>query len=112
MAKKISELTPLLGSTFAADDQFVMVDKSVGETKRVDSDEVTTGLGLIGFPSMVVTGNLYFGGSTVFITSGAGTPEGSVTAPVGSLFTRTDGGAGTTLYVKESGASNTGWVAK
>ena len=44
--------------------------------------------------------------------SGAGTPEGSVTAPVGSLYTRTDGGSGTTLYVKESGAGNTGWVAK
>ena len=45
-------------------------------------------------------------------TSGAGTPEGAVTAPVGSLFTRTDGGASTTLYVKESGTGNTGWVAK
>ena len=44
--------------------------------------------------------------------TGAGTPEGVVTAPVGSLFTRTDGGANTTLYVKESGAGNTGWVAK
>lgn len=33
-------------------------------------------------------------------------------APVGSLFTRTDGGASTTLYVKESGTGNTGWVAK
>jgi hypothetical protein len=45
-------------------------------------------------------------------TSGVGTPEGVVTAPIGSMFTRTDGGANTTLYVKESGASNTGWVAK
>ena len=45
-------------------------------------------------------------------SSGAGTPEGSVTAVVGSLFSRTDGGAGTSLYVKESGAGNTGWVAK
>ena len=43
---------------------------------------------------------------------GAGTPEGAVTAPVGSLYTRTDGGANTTLYVKESGAGNTGWIAK
>lgn len=45
-------------------------------------------------------------------TSGSGTPEGSVTAPVGSLYSRTDGGTGTTLYVKESGTGNTGWVAK
>lgn len=45
-------------------------------------------------------------------TSGVGTPEGAVTAPIASLYTRTDGGAGTTLYVKESGSGNTGWVAK
>lgn len=44
--------------------------------------------------------------------SGAGTPQGVVTAPIGALFTRTDGGAGTTLYVKESGVGNVGWVPK
>lgn len=46
------------------------------------------------------------------VRSGTGTPESVVTAPVGTLFTRTDGGAGTTLYVKESGTGNTGWVGK
>ena len=46
------------------------------------------------------------------LRAGVGTPEGSVTAPVGSLYMQTDGGAGTTLYVKESGTGNTGWVAK
>lgn len=45
-------------------------------------------------------------------TWGAGTPEGAVAASVGTLYLRTDGGAGTTLYVKESGTGNTGWVAK
>jgi hypothetical protein len=43
---------------------------------------------------------------------GAGTPEGSVTAGVGSVYQRTNGGANTSLYVKESGTGNTGWVAK
>lgn len=47
-----------------------------------------------------------------FIMWGTGSPEGVVTGPVGSLFSRVDGGAGTTLYVKESGSSTTGWVAK
>lgn len=56
--------------------------------------------------------NVRPGAGTAIWTSGTGTPEGNVTAPVGSLFTRTDGGAGSTLYVKESGAGNTGWVAK
>jgi hypothetical protein len=45
-------------------------------------------------------------------TSAPDSPEGVVTALVGSLYTRTNGGAGTTLYVKESGTGNTGWVAK
>ena len=46
------------------------------------------------------------------IYSGTNTPEGAVTATVGSLFLRTNGGAGSTLYVKESGSGNTGWVGK
>jgi hypothetical protein len=43
---------------------------------------------------------------------GLGSPENALSAPVGSIYTRRDGGAGTTLYVKESGSGNTGWVAK
>lgn len=43
---------------------------------------------------------------------GTGSPEGVVTAPVGSMWSRTDGGAVTSLYVKESGTGSTGWVAK
>lgn len=42
---------------------------------------------------------------------GTGSPEGSVVAGVGSVYHRTDGGAATSLYVKESGSGNTGWVA-
>lgn len=47
----------------------------------------------------------------VRITSGSGSPEGVVTAPVGTTYHRTDGGTGTTVYIKESGTGNTGWVA-
>lgn len=46
------------------------------------------------------------------VISGTGSPEGAVTAPVGIIYLRDDGGAGTTLYVKESGTGNTGWAAK
>jgi hypothetical protein len=45
-------------------------------------------------------------------TSDATSPEGVYAAPVGSIFSRTNGGAGTSFYVKESGTGNTGWVAK
>lgn len=44
--------------------------------------------------------------------TGAGTPEAVHTAAPGSIFHRTDGGAGTGLYVKETGVGNVGWVAK
>ncbi|WP_025683745.1 phage tail protein [Paenibacillus maysiensis] len=43
--------------------------------------------------------------------SGNGSPEGAITAPVGSLYRRWDGGPSSTLYVKESGAGNIGWRA-
>jgi hypothetical protein len=45
-------------------------------------------------------------------TAGNGSPEGVVTANKGSTYRRFDGGAATCFYVKESGAGNTGWVAK
>lgn len=45
-------------------------------------------------------------------TSGTGSPEGSVTASSGALYTNISGGSGTTLYVKETGTGNTGWVGK
>lgn len=48
----------------------------------------------------------------VHMTSSTGSPEGVKTASVGSMYLRSDGGAGTTLYIKESGSGNTGWVAK
>ena len=59
-----------------------------------------------------MTGGLTFGASGPTLSWGTGSPETVVTAPVGSLYLRTDGGAGTSLYVKESGSGNTGWVGK
>ncbi len=44
---------------------------------------------------------------------GAGSPLNNVVADVGTLYMRTDGGAGTTLYVKEGNSGTAlGWVAK
>ena len=44
--------------------------------------------------------------------SGTGSPEGALVAPIGSLYVDTAGSTGTTLYIKEAGTGNTGWVAK
>lgn len=46
------------------------------------------------------------------IRTGAGSPEAAITAPIGTLYLRTDGSTSTTLYVKTSGSGNTGWTAK
>lgn len=63
---------------------------------------------------VTAAGRIHFGATTSSpgIMSGSGTPEGAVTAPVGSMFLRSDGGAGTSLYIKETGTGNTGWVGK
>lgn len=50
-------------------------------------------------------------GTSIVVLSGNGTPEGAVTAPVGSMFLRGNGAAGTVVYFKETGSGNTGWVA-
>lgn len=48
--------------------------------------------------------------NTCWVQTGAGTPEGAVVGSICDLFLRTDGGSGSTLYVKEAGAANnTGW---
>lgn len=57
-------------------------------------------------------GTTYSGIQSLYQRWGSGSPESAVSAPVGAIYHRTDGGAGTSLYVKESGTGNTGWVAK
>lgn len=54
----------------------------------------------------------YFGSvNSVSHTTGSGSPEGVVTAPVGSEYVNTAGTAGAIKYAKKSGTGNTGWVA-
>ena len=56
-------------------------------------------------PASLSTGSLW--------SSGTGDPNGVIVGSPGDLFSRTDGGAGTSFYVKESGVgTNTGWVGK
>ncbi len=62
----------------------------------------------------IIAPQIYAGvsGNACVIRSGAGSPESAVTGNVCDLYLRTDGGASTTMYIKESGTGNTGWVAK
>lgn len=68
--------------------------------------------GLLAAGSLSGTSYVQTGSGTTRWYAGTGSPEGVVTATVGSLYSRTDGGAGTSLYVKETGSGNTGWAAK
>lgn len=74
-----------------------------GSNSLVPLDLVVTGF-------LSALGAMSVGGRT--IRSAGGDPNGVYSASVGSLFLRSNGGASTTLYVKESGTGNTGWVAK
>lgn len=57
------------------------------------------------------TADRYYLGSTSgpFWTSGDGDPENVLTAPAGSIYSRTDGNGTKTLYVKTTVSGNTGW---
>lgn len=98
------------GVTFVAYNDLLQICRGINANGTADPNvvmvEVPMGTRIWDFKA----GIKLAGGPT--ITSGSNTPEGAVTAPVGSLFTRTNGGANTTLYVKESGTGNTGWIAK
>ena len=77
------------------------------------SDGTTVQLQARQAPHSSLRGALQFQSAGPIWTTCTGTPEGVVSAPVGSMCTREDGGAGTTLYIKESGGTgNTGSVAK
>lgn len=74
--------------------------KTVEETRRwlqQELDKISNALGIINERKVM---------------SGNGSPASAVAAPPGSLYVDLAGGAGTTLYVKESAYDDTGWVAK
>lgn len=102
-----------IGVSAATDD--IIVGSAAGDslfrTQGGGAKFSTNSGGAIGFEVIAANGGVKLNNGPVW-KSGTGSPEGVVTAPVGSFYSRTDGGAATSFYVKESGASNTGWVAK
>lgn len=73
-------------------------------------DSVTGSINQVGWSGFVRIGfNAGTFGSNLF--EGSGSPEGVVTARIGSVYLNTAGGAGSTWYYKESGTGNTGWIA-
>lgn len=80
-------------------------------TSRPDGDNTrTSGSSSYRYSASYAVKRMYTG--TLGDFYGAGSPEGVLAASIGSTYRRTDGGPGTTFYVKESGTDKTGWVAK
>lgn len=115
----------VLVATGGGPDQWFVLREPGGNQKgfRVSGGgtlQVMNNAGSVSVLNVTDTGNLQLPVSGAYIEyqtgqrdlAGSGTPEGVVTAPVGSTYRRTNGGAGTSFYVKESGTGNTGWVAK
>lgn len=88
--------------TAPADSVYVADGSGSGIWQKINSSMVDTG----DF-DYVSTGDL-----SAVLKVGTGTPEGNVSASVGTLYLRLDGSTDTTLYVKETGTGTTGWVAK
>jgi len=87
---------------------------TIGTTGHLTPGAATTyNIGSASLPinDLTIGGKLYWTGSTIFDWSGSGSPEGVVTAGIGSVYRRTNGSTGTTFYIKESGTGNTGWSA-
>jgi hypothetical protein len=89
-------------------------DAITGPTTITGATTIVGATGITG--SLTVTGDLGTTGDILIdaakaVIRGAGSPEGAVAAPIGCIYERTNGGTSTSIYVKESGTGNTGWVA-
>lgn len=93
--------TMLTGINLADDDGACVEVTCIGNQF---SNNITTPISWPAVP-VLIGGNRGTGG----VYSLSGSPEGVVTEVVGAIATNRSGGAGTTLYVKESGTGNTGW---
>jgi hypothetical protein len=101
-AAESSAATALAGHVAGSDPHPVYLQQSEGDARYRELSDPVTYTEITGKPAALA-----------LIFSGTGTPEGSVAAGIGATYHRTDGGAGTCFYVKESGgSSNSGWVAK
>lgn len=81
---------------------------------ELTSERLQTHEGMIELNRMLNTlFNLVAGdGENRRVFSGVGSPEGVVSAGIGSIYMRVDGAASSSMYVKESGTASTGWTAK
>lgn len=81
---------------------------------ELTKDSITTHDGVTELSRMLrfLYDNVAGDGETVRVYRGYGSPLNTVSAGIGSIYMRLDGGASTSIYIKESGTDGSGWVAK
>lgn len=91
----------------------VSVDSSGNATFIITHEDYPTRLTTFRVNGYISSTNeIYPQNTNAGIFAGTGSPEGAVAASPGAIYLNNSGGVGTSLYVKESGAGNTGWVGK
>lgn len=119
-----SDTTKVTGPASATDNALVRFDGTGGKTVQnsgitVDDSDNISGIGTIGSGAVTSSGAVQAAAASGFVVgssgprimSGTNSPEGVVTAPVGSRRIRTDGNTlGAFEYQKRSGTGSTGWV--
>lgn len=103
--------------TNSSDGVFVLLDNAGTNFGRLQFGGTTSSFPALKRSSATIQARLaddsdFAAVQSLYQRFGSGSPESVVTAPVGAIYHRTDGGANTSLYVKESGSGNTGWIAK
>ena len=119
---QIGEISIVSNSVRGAENGIVFEDKGflrppVCALNRIAEDVDHPLVGISNVKRMVVGGATSKGNEkdaygTGRLIAGLGNPEGHIVGNVGDIFQRLDGGSGSTLYVKEMGNDEMGWVPK
>lgn len=82
----------------------IQISASTGQDIKIQNDSAQLLLTIFGSGIGIMFSN------GIADLTGTGSPEGVITAPLGSTFRQSDGTAGAILWLKQSGAGNTGWA--
>ena len=99
------------GPASATDNALVRFDGTGGKTVQGSGITVDDS-GKVTFGDVGASAGLELGSSGPRVMSGTGSPEGVVTAPVGSMWTDEAATTGAIKWIKVSGTGNTGWVVE
>ena len=99
------------GPGSSTDNALVRFDGTGGKTVQGSGITVDDS-GKVTFGDVGASAGLELGSSGPRVMSGTGSPEGVVTAPVGSMWTDEAATTGAIKWIKVSGTGNTGWVVE